>query len=226
MTHYRVPTLSGVLAEAVAQGFLDLSTKGLDELAEKLQGCPEGYVEIGGRIEEARWPLRNDVALARLAARAYPSLPERLEPPLTMVERWLEGPGIAVCELKACWQAAHAVHWGSSWGDHARSESEDMFRRIHRDIPPEALSELDRAFREPVADVRATEMVTMVAAAAYHASEGWFAYYAHRRLSSPVATSAARAISIVAGVCGKELWSAIIEEALRLPLDPTEPATD
>jgi hypothetical protein len=223
MPHYRVPSLSGVFAEAVDQGYLDLSTKGLDALAERLRGRPEGFVSIDNRLEEARWPLRNDVALARFAARAYPLLPERLEPTMKLVERWLAGEAISVAELRVGWQSAHAIHWGSSWAEHSRAESEDLYRRIHEDIAPEALAELDRTFGDPVADVQATEMVTMVASAAYGASEGWLSFYAHRRLSSPVASSAVRAITIAVSARGKDLWNAIIDEALRLPLDPADP---
>lgn len=223
MPHYRVPSLSGVFAEAVDQGHLDPSIKGLDALVERLRGGPEGFVTIGERIEEARWPLRNDVALARFAARAYPKLPGRLEVSLNLVERWLEGEVISVDLLKINWQVAHAIHWGSSWADQERTESEEIFRRIHTDIAPVVLVELDRAYRDPVADVLATEMVTMVASAAHGASEGWLAYYAHRRLSSPVAASAARAISIAAGAMGNEIWELVIGEALRLPIDAANP---
>ena len=225
MTHYRVPSLSGVFAEAVAQGLLDLSkTEGLDALAERLRGRPDGFVRFGERLEEARWPLRNDVALARRAVREYPSLPEKLEPVLALVDRWLAGEAIPVDDLRVNWQVAHAIHWGSAFAGHARAESDDVFRRIHEDTVPEALVALEGAYREPVADVQATEMVTMVASAAYNAAEGWLAYYAHRQVSSPVAISAVRAISIAASACGEELWSVIIKEALRLPLDPADPA--
>lgn len=224
MPHYRVPNLPGVFAEAVDQGLLDRSTRGLDALAEKLLGRPEGFVEIDGRLEEARWPLRNDVALAHYAARAYPSLPGELDPAMKLTERWLAGEAIPVADLKTAWQVTHAIHWASTWRDQARAEAEELFRRIHQDVAPEALSELERSFHAPLADAQATEMVTLVASAAYNASEGWLSYYAHRRLSSPAAVSAARAISIAAGARGKDLWVAIIEEALRLPLDPAERA--
>jgi hypothetical protein len=225
MPHYRVPSLSGVFAEAVDQGCLDLSAKGLDALAERLKGRPEGFVDVGGKPDEARWPLRNDVVLAHYAARAYPSLPDRLEPTLRLVERWLAGEAVSTEELRVGWQAAHAIHWGSMWSEN-KAEAEDLFRRIHEDAAPEALVELERAFREPVPDAQATEMVTMLASAAYGASEGWLSFYAHRRLSSPSAVSAVRAIVIAVGARGKDLWDSIIEMALRLPLDPTErPAT-
>lgn len=220
MVHYRVPHLPGAIAEAVDQGRLDPNTPGLAALAEKLKRLTLNFKAEGERLDEIRWPVRNDAALAYYASREYRSIPERLRPLLAQAERWLGGEAISSDELRRVWHMAHAIHWGSSWPAEMRAEAEDVFGKIHTNITPEALVELDRTFAEPLADVKATELATMVISAAHTASEGWLAYYAHRRLSSPTAVSAVGAISIVAAARGKEIWTSVVAEALRLVPEP------
>ncbi len=205
--------LPGSIGLAVHEGALPRDAPGLDDLAALIRPHPKGFTVEGERLDEIGWPIKNDAAIALVAADIHPSLPSELCPIVEVVRRWIGGEAMAEGTLRHGWHLADAHLFATRFFGAPGDRIEMIFHTIHGDDLPEDV--IDALQGMPIEDRRAVEIVEAVTSAAMSAERGWLAYHAHRRLASFTAESALRALKLSVDVAG-DVWSRAIDEALRL----------